>query len=227
MWTDFDIFGRNIKQPIQRRFTTSTQITCASALPGKTGKHENCIFHSNARIEPVAAWFLQSVWLMTHTHAAVWLPKSRNQCVQLGAVVGAWFRRNELDSAAAVGLCCMHNAPVCCLLGFLFLQGNAEALDKWGGKAKHRLIYYFLTNTSAKNCRNRIVYVNIIASQRSDVFWDTVYYFPPPEMDAKYCDERVCVFECLYVCLSSRISQKLYVKSSRNFHYVYAKVCIT
>jgi len=25
------------------------QITCAGALPGKMGKHENCIFHSNAR----------------------------------------------------------------------------------------------------------------------------------------------------------------------------------
>jgi len=24
------------------------QLTCASALPGKTGKHENGIFHSNA-----------------------------------------------------------------------------------------------------------------------------------------------------------------------------------
>jgi len=24
------------------------QITSASALPGKTGKHEDCIFHSNA-----------------------------------------------------------------------------------------------------------------------------------------------------------------------------------
>jgi len=30
--------------------------------------------------------------------------------------------------AAAVGLCCMHNAPVRCLLGFL-LQGSAEPLD--------------------------------------------------------------------------------------------------
>jgi len=26
----------------------------------------------------------------------------------------------EVDSAAAVGLCCTHNAPVRCLLGFLF-----------------------------------------------------------------------------------------------------------
>jgi len=30
------------------------------------------------------------------------------------------FRRKEVDSAAAVELCCTHNAPVCCLLGFLF-----------------------------------------------------------------------------------------------------------
>jgi len=46
------------------------QITYASALPGKTGKHENHIFHSNAVL---------------------------------------------VESAAAVGLCCMHSAPVRCL----------------------------------------------------------------------------------------------------------------
>jgi len=33
---------------------------------------------------------------------------------------GAWFRRKEVDNAAEVGLRCMHNAPVRCLLGFLF-----------------------------------------------------------------------------------------------------------
>jgi len=46
------------------------QITCASGLPGKTGKHENHIFHSSAIL---------------------------------------------VESAAAVGLCCTHNAPVRCL----------------------------------------------------------------------------------------------------------------
>ena len=35
-------------------------------------------------------------------------------------VLGTWFRRKEVESAAGVGLCCMHNAPVCCILGFLF-----------------------------------------------------------------------------------------------------------
>jgi len=47
---------------------------------------------------------------------------------------------------------------------FPVLQGSAEPLDRWGGKTKHRLISYFLSNTSAKDYRNRIVYVKTIAS---------------------------------------------------------------
>ena len=35
-------------------------------------------------------------------------------------LLGAWLRINEVDSAAEVGRCCTHNAPVRCLLGFLF-----------------------------------------------------------------------------------------------------------
>jgi len=57
--------------------------------------------------------------------------------------------------------------------------GSAEALVNWGGKIKYILIAYFLGNICAKNCRNRTVYVKIIASQRRDVFWDTVYIAKP------------------------------------------------
>jgi len=41
-------FGRNVTDKVgnQKRFAMPPQITCASALPGKTGKHENHIFHS-------------------------------------------------------------------------------------------------------------------------------------------------------------------------------------
>jgi len=49
--------------------------------------------------------------------------------------------------------------------GFPISQGNAETLDRRGGKKKHRLISYILSNTSAKSYRNRIVHVKIIASQ--------------------------------------------------------------
>ena len=34
-------------------------------------------------------------------------------------LLGARFRRKEVESAAAVGLSCNHKAPVRCLLGFL------------------------------------------------------------------------------------------------------------
>jgi len=62
--------------------------------------------------------------------------------------------------------------------GFPVSQGHAAALDRWGGKTMHRLISYFLSNTSAKNCHNRIGfgYVKIITSQRWDVFWDSVFH---------------------------------------------------
>ena len=59
-----------IKWAIKRCFNMPSQITCGSVLPGKTGKHENHIFHSNAIL---------------------------------------------VESVAAVGLCCTHNAPVRCL----------------------------------------------------------------------------------------------------------------
>jgi len=54
------------KQAIKRHVTVPPQITCASALPCKMGKHENHIFSlkcSNrciARIQLVTPWFLQS-----------------------------------------------------------------------------------------------------------------------------------------------------------------------
>jgi len=119
----------------------------------------------------VAAWFLQPFWLTTHTHAAAWLRKSCNQCVQLGAVGRGEHGSGErkVESAAAVGLCCTHNAPVCQKTPsseFPLSQGNAEALGRWGGKTKHHLLSYFLVNTSAKHYCNRIVCVKIIASQR-------------------------------------------------------------
>jgi len=58
---------------------------------------------------------------------------------------------------------------------FLISQGNAEALDNsCCGKAKHHMTSYFLSNISAKNYRNRVMYVKIIASRRLDVFLDTV-----------------------------------------------------
>jgi len=62
--------------------------------------------------------------------------------------------------------------------GFPVSPGSAEAVVSWGGKIKYILIAYFLGNICAKNCRNRTVYVKIIASCKGGTFlsfWDTVY----------------------------------------------------
>jgi len=42
-------------QAIRRWFSMRLQVTCGSALPGKMGKHENHIFHSNAVLVESAA----------------------------------------------------------------------------------------------------------------------------------------------------------------------------
>jgi len=48
--------------------------------------------------------------------------------------LGAWFRRKEVESAAAVRLCCTHNAPVRCLLVFLFCKVMLKQVI-WENKA--------------------------------------------------------------------------------------------
>ena len=95
---------------------------------------------------------------------------------------GCWgprFRRKEVGSAAAVRLCCMHAQCTVLSSRFLISQSYAEALDKCGGRTKHRLIPYFFSNTSAKNYRNVTVYVKNYSKSKVGRFWDTVYMQSP------------------------------------------------
>jgi len=85
-------------------------------------------------------------------------------------LLGAWFKRKEVESAAAVGTVLHAQCTSALSSGFLLSQGNAEALDMRGEKTDLRLISCFLSNTSAKNYCSRIVSVKIIASQRWGVF---------------------------------------------------------
>ena len=155
------------------------QITCASALPGKTEKRKSCIFPSNAvlvhcpnstsclisltffdsRLIPMLLYDFLSLVINAFSHRDCWGHGSGER--KLRAL-------QQLDCVADIQ--CTSELSS----GFSISQGNAEALDRWGGKTKHRMIPYFLSNISAKSCLNRIVYVKIIASWRWDVFWDTV-----------------------------------------------------
>ena len=80
---NFDINGfwyfwqkcyRQSKQS-KRHFTISHQISYASALPGKTGKRENCIFPSNVHCLNSTSWLIHSIFLTRDSYAAEWFPK--------------------------------------------------------------------------------------------------------------------------------------------------------
>jgi len=57
---------------------------------------------------------------------------------------------------------------------FPLLPGSAEAQVTWGGIVKRLWIAYFIDNISAKKISKSIMCVKVTASQRWDVFWDTV-----------------------------------------------------
>jgi len=100
------------------------QITCTSALPCKTEKHENCIF--TQMLHQCIVWvqpsvrFLQSFWLTTHTHAAV--------CVQPTGLLEAWLRRKEFESIAGVGVCLDRRHAVFFSIIFAVLLKSAVAV---------------------------------------------------------------------------------------------------
>ena len=133
------------------------RITCAYALPGKKGKRQKSHFSLKWCVSALPELhqlldFLNLLWppcvgdvdiiflpcgfffsfLVDSQLIIVLLYDSLNLVVRAfsSALLGGWFRINEVQSAAEVGLCCTHNALVCCVLGFYF----AEVLDRWGGK---------------------------------------------------------------------------------------------
>jgi len=116
IWT-YCVFSR------RRPFTVPPQIICTSALPGKTGKQENRIFHSNAVSvhcqSSTSRSLISSVFLTRDSYSRCLLYDSLNLVTNAfsSGLMGAWFRRKEVKSAAAVGLSYMHNAyaPMRCL----------------------------------------------------------------------------------------------------------------
>ena len=74
----------------------------------------------------------------------------------------------------------MHRCIVCntiqpsenVIFAFSRFSGSAQAQVTWGDVVKRLLIAYIIRNITAKKYQNLF---KVIASQRWDVFWDTVY----------------------------------------------------
>ena len=107
------------KKEVKRYFIFPPHLTSASALPGKTRKHENRIFFTQmlyycfSRVQPVAALFFQFYWLETHIVADIDSLNLIINWVQLWPVGGIAQEKWSWEfCAAAVELCYAHHALV-------------------------------------------------------------------------------------------------------------------
>jgi len=82
-------FGRNVTVAIKRSFTMSPQITCASALPGKTGNTKIALFTRCISALPELNQSLLDFFNLFDSRHILGLlcdSKSCNLCVELGAL---------------------------------------------------------------------------------------------------------------------------------------------
>jgi len=99
------------------------QISCASALPGKTGNMKITFFTRCISAFPEFNQLLLDFFSLFDLRLILMLlydsPNLVINAFSSGLLWGM-VQEKEAESAAAVGLYCTHKAPVRCLLGFLF-----------------------------------------------------------------------------------------------------------
>jgi len=100
------------------------QLTCVSALPGKTEKRENCIF-PHCCISALSEFnqlLLDFFSLFDSRLILILLYDSLNLVIDALSYRDCWGHGSgERKSIVLQQLdCCTHNVPVRCLLGFLF-----------------------------------------------------------------------------------------------------------
>jgi len=120
-------FGRNVTDRVsnQKAYYCATSNNLCFCTTWQNGETQKSHFHSNA----VSVHCLNSTSCLIFFNLFDSRLTPTMQYDILNHVInafspqgcsGAWFRRKKVESAAGVGLCCMHNAAVHCLLGFLF-----------------------------------------------------------------------------------------------------------
>jgi len=124
-------------------------------------------------------WLTQSMWV-THSRMLCSLPMS---CLVLPLDrfdSEGWFSCDQVIFLTVSCFLVKKHAAFKwkdAISGFPVSPGSAETLVRCGGKIKYSLIAYFLGNIYAKNCRNRTVYVKIIASCKGGTFFETQCIF--------------------------------------------------
>jgi len=124
-------FGRNTTDKVsnQKMLYYATSNNLCFCTTWQHEKHEHCIFHwlysalpefNQSLLDFFNIFDLQLILTLRYDSLSLVINTFSSK------LSGTWYRRKEVESAAAVGLCCTHNAPVRCLLGFLFLKVMLE-----------------------------------------------------------------------------------------------------
>jgi len=117
-------FGRNVTDKVsnQKTLCCATPNNLCFCTACKTGKHKNRMFFSQMLyqyIEETRSDYLNSGSLFDSRRILTLLYDPLILAINAfsSGVLGAWFRIKKVESAAAVGLCCAHNAcaPMRCL----------------------------------------------------------------------------------------------------------------
>jgi len=120
-------FGTHVTNKVsnQKSLYCATSSNLCFCTTWQNRKHKNCIFHLKKCCISALPEFNQLIDFFNIFESRLifmLLYDLLNFVISAfsSGLLGAWFRINEVKSAAEVGLCCTPNAPVCCLLGYLF-----------------------------------------------------------------------------------------------------------
>jgi len=131
----------------------SPQVTCTSALPGKTGNTKIAFFTRCISALPEFNQLLLDFFNLFDSRLILtMLYDSLNLVINAFSLGLLWGMVQVKGSRECCKRWTVLNAQCSNALssGFPLSQGNAGALDRWGGKTKHRLIPYFLSDTCQK-----------------------------------------------------------------------------
>jgi len=141
----------------------------------RIGAHAFCMQHSPTAVAPSTSFLLNHVPQQPER----WVHSLQD----LGSHPAAWVQvasqKDWRNQGATSWILAMHWYSIWVKMWFSHfpvLPCSAEAQVIWGGTVKHLLIAYFIGNICAKKYQNAFTYVKVIANERRDVFWDTVYY---------------------------------------------------
>jgi len=162
-----------MKSAIKRCFTMPPQVTCASALPDKTGNTKIALFtHCVSAVPEFNQSLLYFFSLFDSRLILTLLYDSLNLVINafsLGLLGGHGSRERKSESCSSWTV--LHTQSTSALSsGLLLLQGNAEALNGWDGKTFLLFQQHFCQKLSQSDwvCQD-------YSKWKGDVFWDTVY----------------------------------------------------